>query len=270
MKQDNSHPDESEWMPYLYGECSEPERGILQKHLDHCSACSERIVAWRQVQQSLDRWSLAHNDSGSRLLPAAEQTESLASDKRTRVTASGFSSPGSPLRKSRWHIVMAAAGSAALILLSFLTGLQVSSVRPEDLSRIRAEISSEVRRSVINDLRQELESHVRRITADSATLTPLIESQSERIIAARLASLPQQEAGTEERRKNMQLLSEILTNQVELRNDLENLAVEAESQIIRTQRELARLVIGTRMMDSGGTPMTPESNEIENTNAPSL
>jgi hypothetical protein len=137
------------------------------------------------------------------------------------------------------------------LAVSFLTGWQISNAQHPDIADLKESLSAEVRASLVADVRKEMQTQFQTLTADRAQLAPLIESESERIISARLASL-QPSTDPEEKLKERQMISDILANQITLRNDLEKLAVEAEAQIIRTRRELLRLEAVTRPVASEG------------------
>lgn len=254
-----SHPDDSDWMPFLYGECDESQMAILQDHLKHCSHCAAKIAGWKSVQSKLDAWTLGSPvTSGSPAMASGRLTASTTScieqpvrQARPEPTASARSQsvPGS-VGRSRQSVLTAAAVLLALTA-AFLAGWQVSNAKQPDLLALRKELASEIRGELMTDVRKEMQNQIQTLNADKARLTPLIESESERIISARLANL-QPTTDPAEKLKERQMISDILENQIALRNDLEKLAVEAESQIIRTRRELLRLEAVTRTGSSEG------------------
>lgn len=248
-----SHPDDSDWMPFLYGECEEAQMASLQDHLRSCSHCASKIAGWQSVQSKLDAWTLGTPGTVSGQLAASATSGNEAHARQARQEVAGsarMESVRGTGSRSRQSVLTAAAILLALSA-AFLTGWQVSSAKQPDLLALRKELTSEIRGDLMTDVRKELQSHLQSLTTNKAQLTPLIESESERIISARLASL-QPSADPEEKLRERQMISDILANQITLRNDLEKLAVEAESQIIRTRRELLRLEAVTRPGSSEG------------------
>jgi anti-sigma factor RsiW len=56
-----THPTQEQWMTYLYGELDKRSRAALADHLDSCSDCERRVLAWRGVMAQLDGWKLPDN-----------------------------------------------------------------------------------------------------------------------------------------------------------------------------------------------------------------
>jgi Putative zinc-finger len=52
------HPNSSEWMSLLYGECSPERRRELDAHLATCPACAGQMQTWRSSMNALDDWPL--------------------------------------------------------------------------------------------------------------------------------------------------------------------------------------------------------------------
>jgi negative regulator of sigma E activity len=53
-----THPHSSEWMSFLYGECSPERRCDLDAHLAVCPTCAGQVQAWRSSMNALDDWPL--------------------------------------------------------------------------------------------------------------------------------------------------------------------------------------------------------------------
>jgi hypothetical protein len=246
------HPDDSEWMPFLYGECEDAQRNVLQRHLESCSHCATKIAGWRNVQSTLDTWTLesprATAGATGVHVPAVAAKDSVP--VRLNHDGSQFVEHPRSAGRSRSSLMTASMVLTALAV-SFLTGWQISNAQHPDIADLKKSLSADVRASLVADVRREMQTQFQTLTTDKTKLTPLIESESERIITARLASL-QASSDPEEKLKERQMISDILANQITLRNDLEKLAVEAEAQIIRTRRELLRLEAATRPMASEG------------------
>lgn len=246
------HPDDSEWMPFLYGECDDVQMTAMQRHLESCSHCASKIAGWRNVQSTLDTWTLESPQGTT--VAAGTSVPSVAARSsvpvRSNHDGSQFVEHHHSAGRSRSSLMTASMVLTALAV-SFLTGWQISNAQRPDIADLKQSLSAEVRASLVADVRREMQTQFQTLTTDKTKLTPLIESESERIITARLANL-QSSADPEEKLKERQMISDILANQITLRNDLEKLAVEAEAQIIRTRRELLRLEAVTRPMASEG------------------
>lgn len=246
------HPDDSEWMPFLYGECDEAQMNVLRRHLESCSHCATKIAGWRNVQSTLDAWTL-ESPRGTAIAAGIETSAKVPRGSvsvRSNDGAAQFVEHRRSAGATRSSLMTASMVLTALAV-SFLTGWQISNAQRPDIADLKQSLSAEVRASLVADVRKEMQAQFQTLTTDKTKLTPLIESESERIITARLASL-QASADPEEKLKERQMISDILANQITLRNDLEKLAVEAEAQIIRTRRELLRLEAVTRPVASEG------------------
>jgi anti-sigma factor RsiW len=53
-----THPNDEQWMEYLYGELDEQQAEALASHLTQCAACRERVDRWRGTMADLDAWRL--------------------------------------------------------------------------------------------------------------------------------------------------------------------------------------------------------------------
>lgn len=52
------HPNSSEWMSFLYGECAPERRRELDAHLAACPTCAGQVQTWRGSMNALDDWPL--------------------------------------------------------------------------------------------------------------------------------------------------------------------------------------------------------------------
>jgi hypothetical protein len=231
------HPDDSEWMPFLYGECEPARQSLLEAHRCECEVCSQKVTAWQSTMTSLDSWQV---DQPRPVMPAASgHSQSIRTDRS-------------------WLLIAA----ACLLAFSgaFLAGRSFASKNEVDVAALTSEVKAQLRMELSASLRSELSSIVQteigKVRPDRIELLPLIESESDRIVTATLAKWEQNDST--ERQKLQQVLSSILGNQVALRTDLENLAIEAEAQIIRTRRELVRLSMPPQVSQDVKTgPMLP-------------
>jgi len=60
------HPNSSEWMSFLYGECAPERRHELDAHLAACPACAGQVQTWRSSMNALDDWPLPAKRHGRR------------------------------------------------------------------------------------------------------------------------------------------------------------------------------------------------------------
>ena len=51
-----THPTDSEWMLFLYDECSDDEEQMLEEHLASCNRCRQAVASWRRTIGRLDAW----------------------------------------------------------------------------------------------------------------------------------------------------------------------------------------------------------------------
>jgi len=51
-----NHPNQEEWVPYLFGEAKPEVKRRLNEHLDLCEECRAEIERWKRSLGRLDRW----------------------------------------------------------------------------------------------------------------------------------------------------------------------------------------------------------------------
>lgn len=236
------HPEESAWMMFLYRECGVDESATLRSHLQRCSLCRQKVDAWQATMIRLDSWAI--------------EAAGIPKNMDAAVTVRGI---------DRRHSVLVVAASLAAVLLAFLVGRTLTTAGSVDVAALKAELGAELQEQVARRVRAELEPTIRAqfaaLKPDRQTLIPLIETESTRIAAATLADWARQDSA--DRQRLQHLLAGVLDNQVALRTDLENLAIEAEAQIVRTRRELVRLAMTAQpMVESKETRFViPPGNE---------
>ena len=54
-----THPNQEDWMSFLYGEDSPKRHQELDLHLKSCATCSARMNSWRTGARALDAWALS-------------------------------------------------------------------------------------------------------------------------------------------------------------------------------------------------------------------
>jgi anti-sigma factor RsiW len=115
-------------MDYLYDEADAAERRELERHLEACSECEQRVSAWRRTMDILD-----------------ECTEPTAAGKPRVIRLRGL---------ARW-----ALAAAVLVLVGYVAG-RVSAPGKADPAALRAELAAvrqQVREEVLREARQEMD-----------------------------------------------------------------------------------------------------------------
>jgi hypothetical protein len=73
------HPNSTEWMSFLYGECPPERRRELDAHLAACSTCAGQVNMWRGSINTLDEWPLrARRRARSQWMPALKWAAAAA------------------------------------------------------------------------------------------------------------------------------------------------------------------------------------------------
>jgi len=63
-----AHPQQEEWMEYLYGEVDPQRQEQMSVHLQTCADCRQQVSAWRSAMKGLDSWSWSNGGTGRRRL----------------------------------------------------------------------------------------------------------------------------------------------------------------------------------------------------------
>jgi anti-sigma factor RsiW len=103
-----NHPDQAEWMAFLYGEIPSKTKRDLQAHLKACPECAAQVQSWRASMKALDSWKLP------RLRPAI---------------AFNFT-----------PIIKWAAAAAAILLMGFLLGRR-GLVSASEVAELKASVA---------------------------------------------------------------------------------------------------------------------------------
>src|SRR6266481_1175084 len=73
------HPNSSDWMSFLYGECPPERRRELDAHLAACPACAGQVQTWRGSMNALDEWPLpARRHARRQWMPALKWAAAAA------------------------------------------------------------------------------------------------------------------------------------------------------------------------------------------------
>lgn len=226
------HPDDSQWLDYLYGEASPAERFTLAAHLDQCAECASRVRRWESTRGTLDTWTL----------PAATPPTTAAP-----VTPGGLTPPIRPiatdtptapdlivLPRSRW---LPWAAAAAFALGAFTLG-RLSAPPSPDVEMLRAEI----RASVASQLDQLTRNQTTNTAPANAANTVSQEQFVQLVEALRSARVEDRETLLS---RLQQIEQQRAADYASLRHDLETVAWQAESRLESTQARLGELARST-------------------------
>ncbi len=103
-----THPDQADWMGYLYNDIEPGRRAELRRHLKQCPECAARFGGWRKTMTALDQWQL----------------------------------PGPISAPFKWMPVLQTAAAAALVLLIGFGLGRLSSRTDQELGALRAAIDA--------------------------------------------------------------------------------------------------------------------------------
>ncbi|MBL8819929.1 MAG: hypothetical protein JNL58_28145 [Planctomyces sp.] len=243
---DSKHPDDAEWMLWLYNESDVEQSAFLNSHYAECDHCRCRVDRWKTTLAKLSSPAELPLDSTDVTIPTWMETSAGHSSKSIAVVP----------RRSVSSTQLAIA--ALVVVLAFFTGRSFST--QPDLEQLRTELKSELQSQLKQELNLSIQSEIRQLRTGETDLVPLIQSESGRVVSATLSNWVQKNSEHEKQLESV--LTGILDNQVNLRRDLETLAIEAEAQILKTRRELLRLSAAgnsdpAQLLDGGATDVLP-------------
>jgi hypothetical protein len=234
------HPTREQWMEYLYGEMPRAVANAVRTHLKTCPACREQYGAWAEMKSRLSHWRLGN---------------------RTAVTAE----PNGPAPALKW-------AWAALIVLGLGYGVGRFSAPRVSLDAVRAAIESDLEARLSNELRQQVRQDVRGDwLAALGGNTESLNSPFRRELREGLEDWKTQtvSAGTAEgrrlmlgfaeqyranRQEDQQAVLALFTRaeekhqaeHLQLRRDVETVAVVADDQFQRTDSRIGELASFTQ------------------------
>jgi len=195
------HLSEEQFVEVLYGDFEKPGDALLLNHLDTCDACQKRLAELRQVTRFLDS-SNVEDEAAGKLSNIGFQS---------MVGEFSGSTPGvtdSPAKGTGWiHQVIAASILLMIAAGGFFAGAQY---QRNQISHDVDESLAQLELRMTGNLQSALQDQMDRpVTIDSELF-----SRIDRVI------------------------SNLVSEQKSLRNDLQSLAINAESEILLTNREL--------------------------------
>ena len=210
-----NHPNQEEWMSYLYDELPPAQRESLTSHLNACPDCQTAVRQWRGVMRELDAGELP-----LRARPVAQWGTLV-----------------------KW-------GIAAMLMLGLGFGLGRSlAPAPVDVAVLRQDIERSVRASLQADLRQQVLSGLdQHTTKSAAAMQQLVDKLEQTIKTARESDRQNIVALLKE------METQRLTDYTALRKDLETVALAAEEQLSYAQQQIGQLASYTAGGVSTGAP----------------
>jgi anti-sigma factor RsiW len=198
-----NHPNDEQWMSYLYDELDSAGRASLKAHLKSCGECKSKVAAWQATKKNLSTWRL----------PAA----------RSPRTPPIYASP-----VLKWAV-------AALFLCA---GIVIGRLTPATVSaqKIRAEVEPQLRQEFAQMLREELSKSV------TATLQSSGEQTKGMLANYAAAAETNRATDNAAILTALNKLSEQrITDYLLLKKDVDTVAVNTDLGFRSTQQELNQL-----------------------------
>ena len=214
-----NHPDNKEWMAYLYDELDHRKAARLKDHLDSCPKCQANVRAFRKVMTELDTWKLPK--------------EHKAGLKRNLIIPA--------IR--RW-----AVAAVLLIAVGFIVG-KLTASQPALYDRLLAQLQKQQQMDTANSLillKDHLSQQFRHDLNDFAVQTL---TASGMVTNQRLTELIEaiQAAQDQDRRWVAAALDQIEYNRLRdsagLANNLQTLAVNTSNELSRTREDMAKSLV---------------------------
>jgi hypothetical protein len=210
------HPNEQEWMSYLYDESSPAERAGFTEHLSQCAECAARMTDWQATRKSLDSWQLEPRGTGARALRP---------------------------RFPRLQPAFTWAAAAAIVLaLGFGLGRIASAA--SGVEKARAELRQE-----FAQLRSQQAELLRAALNQASADTLAASGEQTRVLLADYAAALELKLGNDQDAIYAaldKLDTQRLADYVALKKDLDTVAVLTDASLRRTQQELIQLADATQ------------------------
>lgn len=210
------HPQDQEWMSFLYGETSSQQTKSLKRHLAACSHCQTRYRQWSQTMRALDQ----------------DQVKTSSTQPRPAFALAW-----------RW-----ATAAAVFLVLGFLTGRfflsQASAGAPWTKAmeeRVRAQVQTEMQQQWDRQQAALLARMQAQYQTDLNTASSLLESQQVLTGTLSEAERVRQEQMQEFWNVLLQAQADYRRDLSALRRDLETVAVYSEGRWSQTEANMLRL-----------------------------
>ena len=213
------HPNEQEWMSYLYEESSAADRARLAGHLRQCAECAVMLKEWEATRIRLDEWRLEPRQSEPRAV-------------RPRV----FRMPPALTWAAAAAIVLAAGFGLGRMASASSVGKARAELRQE-LAEFRSQ-QAQLQRDVLNKVSADTLAasgeQTRTLLADYAAALESKLGEDQDAIYSALDKLDAQR----------------VADYVALKKDLDTVAVLTDAGLRRTQQELIQLADDTRPINA--------------------
>lgn len=251
-----THPGQTVWMDYLYGETPRSKRRGLRRHLDLCPQCQAQVKAWRGTMTALDGWQVRQGRLLRRSVPTWLNWAAAAClAVGLGFLAGRYTSPAMPTVQS---LRAAVAPSLESYLSKALEERLPTALREQwstNVQQARLQLASEVLqqdREQMDRLGQALLAASRSdMQRQLARLALLYEQQRQQDYQTILASL-------------RQLATRQSSDFTFLRKDLETLALTTETEIDRSRRQIGQLatLTGSPQAESHESTFSPARQPV--------
>ena len=214
-----THPTDTEWVSFIYGEIPPQETARLEAHLRDCPVCRSQVQEWRQTGKALDSWKL----SGAKPV--------LAKFPQWKWAAAAALILGIGFGAGRFS---GRAQTEASISQKLRGEMQISlALAREELAR---ELDRRVETASAKTLAQSV-SETRHLVAEVKTTAARDRGEDRAVLLSALQSLEEKRAAEFK----------------SLRKELETVAVLTEESLQRAQSQLVRLA-GYTPENADGSP----------------
>jgi hypothetical protein len=224
-----NHPKDSDLLLYVYDEFAdvaraEQTRREIERHLLQCDRCAQRIDGWNAVSATLDQWEVP--------TPIASASDAARS---TRPINHFVSRPNPIARQSPIYWMV---GIASMIVLGFAIGRWTNPA----LDRQTVEAMIDERMTEFRAIDQKPLSEIE-IQRRDAAINNLICQQLQALQAnAGQTDMTQAELFQKHIKQFQRTLQQIADAQFQLREDLQTLAINADSKIKENRSDLNALI----------------------------
>ena len=215
-----AHPNQEEWMEYLYGEVDPQRQEELSVHLHSCQDCRSQVSQWRTAMQGLDSWVWSNGGSQRRrwFLGPVRWAAAVLVILTAGMVLGRFTAPQPNVEQLQEQLQVSLARYLEPTLKENIT---------QDLNRDWFELLAASRAQFREDINQQINEFAVE-TLDAST------SKTSELLFALIQQLDETLLQMEKQRQ-----VELAT----LQGNLELFAVQASDEIIRTQGMVQQLAL---------------------------
>ena len=247
------HPDQDEWMDYLYGETTADQRRTLRSHLEECLQCQSDVAGWQDSMKALDGWQLG--------------------DKGKTVSRIGLYA-GSILRWTAAAVLMIGLGFVAARLFAPGTP-DIEQLRADLETSLKATLEPQIRQNLTEEmnaqwqavlvesygrLKDELSRQLRADMNEYALQTlGVCSAATNKLLTELIVAIDTTQQRDRHRIADVfeQIEKDRLRDRNVLGKGLATLAVRTEDQLVRTRNDMAKLLFNANT-DGSYKPETKE------------